>query len=183
MQKSDNIAYNCTFKLYNYTFMKNRSERIRLIKKIVSEGIISSQDELQLRLQEQGCEVTQATLSRDLKELRVIKVSDSEAGYIYRFSANGTADAKSKEETLHGNILADGVLSVEFSGNLGVVKTMPGYASGIALMIDRSNSKELLGTIAGDDTILLILREGVVQSEVIEALKTAIPNWAIKSEQ
>jgi transcriptional regulator of arginine metabolism len=175
MQKLDNIAYNCTFKLYNYTFMKSRSERIRLIKKIVSEEVISSQDELQIRLQEHGYDVTQATLSRDLKELHIIKVSDSEAGYIYRFSGNGASDQQSKEETLHGNIVANGVLGVEFSGNLGVVKTMPGYASGIALMIDKSNSKELLGTIAGDDTILLIIREGVGQSDVIQALKAAMP--------
>jgi transcriptional regulator of arginine metabolism len=179
MHKSNINAYNCTFKLYNYTFMKNRSERIRLIKKIVSEEVISNQDELQDRLQEHGCDVTQATLSRDLRELHVIKVSDSEAGYIYRFSGNGAVDPKSNEETLQGNILADGVVGVEFSGNLGVVKTLPGYASGVALMIDKTESSELLGTIAGDDTILLIMREGVGQSDVIQVLKKVIPKISI----
>lgn len=179
MHKSDKNAYNCTFKLHNYTFMKNRFERIRLIKKIVSEEVISNQDELQNRLLEHGCDVTQATLSRDLKELHVVKISNSDAGYIYRLPVNGSANPHVNEDTLQGNVLADGVLGIEFSGNLGVMKTMPGYASGVALMIDRTNSTELLGTIAGDDTILLIIREGVSQSDVIQVLKAALPKIGI----
>lgn len=155
--------------------MKNRSERIRIIKKIISEEVISNQDELQIRLLEQGCEVTQATLSRDLRSLNVIKVSDSDGGYIYKLSTNGSANQKVNEDLLHGNFLADGVLGIDFSGNLGVVKTMPGYASGVALMIDKTNDNELLGTIAGDDTILLIVREGISRTEVIELLKRAMP--------
>ena len=83
---------------------------------------------------------------------------------------------------MHGNFLADGVLGIDFSGNLGVVKTMPGYASGVALMIDRTNSNELLGTIAGDDTILLIVREGVGNDEVIEVLKKAMPKLGIQAK-
>ena len=159
--------------------MKNRSERIRIIKKIISEEVISNQDELQIRLQEYGCEVTQATLSRDLRSLRVTKVTDSDTGYIYRLPGNGEANPQINKELLKGNFLADGVLGIDFSGNLGVVKTMPGYASGIALMIDKTNSTELLGTIAGDDTILLIVREGVDHDQVIEVLKKAMPNLEI----
>ena len=159
--------------------MKNRSERIQLIKKIISEEVISNQDELQNRLLGQGCEVTQATLSRDLRSLNVIKVSDSDGAYIYKLSANGSSDQKVNEDLLNGNFLAGGILGVDFSGNLGVVKTMPGYASGVALMIDRTNSSELLGTIAGDDTILLIMREGINRTDVIELLRRAMPRVGI----
>ena len=175
MQVLDIISYFCTLKRNNYSLMKNRSERLQLIKKIISEEVVSNQDELQIRLQDHGCEVTQATLSRDLKTLHVVKVNDAEAGYIYRLSGNGSVNSQVNEDLLHGNFLADGVLGIEFSGNLGVVKTMPGYASGVALMIDKTNSRELLGTIAGDDTILIIMREGVGQNDVIQVLTSAMP--------
>ena len=156
--------------------MKDRSERIQLIKKIISEEVISNQDELQIRLQEHDCEITQATLSRDLKALHVTKVSNTDSGYVYQLPGKGDAKLSVNEDILHGNFLADGVLGIDFSGNLGVVKTMPGYASGVALMIDKSNVNELLGTIAGDDTILLIVREGIDRGNVIELLKRAMPN-------
>lgn len=179
MHKININGYNCTFKLHNYSFMRERSERIQLIKKIISEEVIRNQDELQIRLLDQDCDVTQATLSRDLKSLRVIKVSDSDAGYIYRLPEKAPVNTKENEDLLRGNFLADGVLGIDFSGNLGVVKTMPGYASGVALMIDKTNSKALLGTIAGDDTILLIMREGVGSNDVIDLLKTAMPKLGI----
>ncbi|MCX6228018.1 MAG: hypothetical protein NTV75_02360 [Bacteroidia bacterium] len=67
--------------------MKNRTQRMLLIKKIISEEVISSQDDLQIRLHELGCEVTQATLSRDLKAIHVTKVSDDLGGYVYRLSS------------------------------------------------------------------------------------------------
>jgi transcriptional regulator of arginine metabolism len=175
MQKFGIYAYFWAFKLNNYSFMKNRSERIRLIKKLISQEAIGNQDDLQNRLQEQGCEVTQATLSRDLKSLHVIKVSDNDGAYIYRVVENGSAGQKANEDLLQGNFLADGVLDIDFSANLGVVKTLPGYASGVALMIDKTNTSELLGTIAGDDTILLIVREGISRDVVIELLKKAMP--------
>lgn len=155
--------------------MKDRSERIQLIKKIISEEVISNQDELQIRLQEHDCEITQATLSRDLKALHVTKVNDADSGYIYKLPGNGDAKSPVNGELFQGSFLAGGVLGIDFSGNLSVVKTMPGYASGVALMIDKTNSNELLGTIAGDDTILLIMREGIGRDDVTELLKRAIP--------
>jgi transcriptional regulator of arginine metabolism len=180
MHKIDINGYYCTFKWNNYSLMMSRSERIQLIKRIISEEVISNQDELQIRLLEHGCDVTQATLSRDLKSLRVIKVNDSDAGYIYRHSGNDSEDLEINDNLLRGNFLADSVLGIEFSGNLGVVKTLPGYASGVALMIDKMNAKELLGTIAGDDTILLIMREGVGRNDIIPVLIAAMPKLEYK---
>ena len=153
----------------------DRSQRIQMIKKIISEEVISSQDDLQIRLQELGCDVTQATLSRDLKSVQVMKVSDAKSGYIYRLAGNGSVNQERNTETSRLDFLADGVVGIDFSGNLGVIKTMPGYANSVAIMIDKANPTEILGTVAGDDTILLIIREGVGRNDLIQALKNIMP--------
>ena len=69
-----------------------------------------------------------------------------------------------------------GFLSINFSGNLGVIKTRPGYASSIAYNIDNNHINEILGTIAGDDTIFIVIKQGVTKDEVIEALSEVVPN-------
>ncbi len=156
--------------------MKNKVERFELIKKIISSEVISNQDDLQSRLLSMGLEVTQATLSRDLKSLQVIKVSDSKVGYAYRLPSyemlhpemNGANPSRL-------NFLADGVLGIEFSGNLGVIKTLPGFAPSTALAIDESGCSEILGTIAGDDTILVVMRDGVGRNDVVRALVAIMP--------
>jgi transcriptional regulator of arginine metabolism len=155
--------------------MRSRAERIKLIRKIISEEVVSNQDELQLRLKEEDCEVTQATLSRDLRFMKVVKVSDSEIGYIYRLSDKGAIKDTVKDEQTGSNYQVNNILGIDFSGNLGVLKTLPGNASSVAILIDKANTKEILGTIAGDDTVLLIMREGVKSDEVMEILKSIIP--------
>jgi len=123
-----------------------------------------------------GMEVTQATLSRDLKSLQVIKVSDAKVGYAYRLSSSDLLHSSQGEaNSSRLNFLADGVLGIEFSGNLGVIKTLPGFAPSTALAIDESGCVEILGTIAGDDTILVVLRDGVGRNDVIRALVTIMP--------
>ena len=155
--------------------MKNRSQRIQLIRTIISEEVISSQDELQIRLEERGCEVTQATLSRDLKSMHVIKASDEKKGYVYRLSGNDLTSGQIASAVLQRDFMADGVVGIEFSANLGVIKTLPGYANSVAILIDKVNPYEVLGTVAGDDTILLIMREGIGRSDVIQVLKSIMP--------
>ena len=156
--------------------MKNREERFELIKKIISGEVISNQDDLQMRLNSMGMEVTQATLSRDLKSLQVIKVSDAKSGYAYRLPSYEMLHPEEREAgTTRQNYLADGVLGIEFSGNLGVMKTLPGFASSTALAIDESGCREILGTIAGDDTILVVMRDGVGRNDVIRALVAIMP--------
>lgn len=156
--------------------MKNKVERLELIKKIISSEVVSNQDDLQLKLLSLGLEVTQATLSRDLKSLQVIKVSDAKAGYAYRLPGNDLLPASQSEGSPQRlNFLADGVLGIEFSGNLGVIKTLPGFAPSTALAIDESGRSEIIGTIAGDDTILLVLRDGIGRNDVIKALVGIMP--------
>lgn len=161
--------------------MKNRNERIELIKRILSNEVVSNQDDLQLKLLALGMDVTQATLSRDLKSLQVIKVSDAQTGYVYRLPSYEILHPQEKNATpTKENFLAEGVLGIEFSGNLGVIRTLPGFAAGTALAIDESGCREIIGTIAGDDTILVVLRDGVGRNDVIRALVSVMPRLESK---
>jgi transcriptional regulator of arginine metabolism len=131
--------------------------------------MISSQEELITRLRECGVEITQSTLSRDLKFMNVAKVPHKSKGYIYVLP-----NAAHHEINVSSNI-SDNITSLTFSGNLGVLKTKSGYASAISVPIDNLDCPAILGTIAGDNTILLILKEDARRSQVIEALQKIFP--------
>ncbi|MCL1821695.1 MAG: ArgR family transcriptional regulator [Prolixibacteraceae bacterium] len=154
--------------------MKNKLERHTTIRQLISSGGVHSQEKLLEGLRSRGFELTQATLSRDLKLLRVGKIADGADGYTYVLpdAIAGLVAPKSAEQI---KFLSDGFRGISFSGNLAVVKTAPGYASSIAAVIDNASLWEILGTIAGDDTILLILRESVAHQEIIAVLKKIIP--------
>ncbi|MBN1949577.1 MAG: ArgR family transcriptional regulator [Bacteroidales bacterium] len=150
--------------------MGNRTERLLAIKNLITNNKISSQEELLLLLEKMGLHFTQATLSRDLKFLKVNKIADPEKGYIYELP------------DMHGGInevaehyAAQGFTSIQFAHHLGVIKTMPGYAPGIAALIDTANPFEIVGTIAGDDTILIIPHNNVSERDVLSALVLIIP--------
>lgn len=132
---------------------------------------VSSQEELLNILEEKGLNYTQATLSRDLKFLKVNKIADSEKGYIYELPEQHNSVGVEYAESY----AAKGFVSIQFSNNLGIIKTLPGYASSIASLIDRSNPFEIVGTIAGDDTILIVPHENVNEKDVINALILIIP--------
>jgi len=149
----------------------NKKERQRIIRQIISGNHIDCQETLLKLLFEKGVEVTQATLSRDIKELQIIKVANFEGNYVYKLSTNHLPLSNRGNE-----LISFGFLGIEFSGNLGVVKTRPGYAMGIAAEIDHKITDEILGTVAGDDTILLIIREKVTQNEVLKALSKLTGN-------
>ena len=153
--------------------MKNRTKRQLAIKQVILNGKISSQDELLHIMKDQGFELTQATLSRDLKILKVAKISDQALGYIYVIPDG--ANIESLRENSRINFLADGFRDLQFSGNLAVMKTLPGYASSLAVVIDSAAPFEIIGTIAGDDTILIIMREGITHSDLINSLTLVMP--------
>jgi transcriptional regulator of arginine metabolism len=153
--------------------MKNRVQRQLEIRRIIAKGNVHSQEELLAALKIKGFDLTQATLSRDLKFLQVAKVPHPINGYIYIIPDDGqevTKPMRSKD-----NFLAEGFKGLDFSGNLAVMKTLPGYASTIAAVIDSARQWEILGTIAGDDTILIIRREGTTNTDLINALVSIIP--------
>lgn len=149
--------------------MNQKTQRLSVIRKIIRSEYISSQEELIARLQECGVQVTQSTLSRDLKFMHVAKVPHKEKGYIYVLP-----------NTSHGDLAAsanisDNIVDIAFSGNMCVITTKPGYASAISVPIDSRGISEVLGTIAGDNTILLILRENFDMEELMEQLCLLFP--------
>lgn len=153
--------------------MKNKVQRQLEIRKIIQSGVVHSQDELLAALKKKGFDLTQATLSRDLKVLQVGKVPHPVKGYVYTVPENG--QSISSAEQIRVNYLADGFKGLQFSGNLAVLRTLPGYASSIAAVIDQSNAWEIIGTVAGDDTILIIQREGISKNDLLEALIKIMP--------
>lgn len=154
--------------------MKKRVERQLEIRKIILKGGVHSQEELLKQLKQKGFNLTQATLSRDLKVLQVAKVPHPARGYIYSIAGEGK-EAQTAEQ-LRVNYLVDGFRDLRFSGSLAVLRTLPGYASSFAAVIDRADSWEILGTVAGDDTILIIQREGISKADLINALINIMPN-------
>lgn len=155
--------------------MKNKVQRQREIRKIIQRGNVHSQDELLGELKRRGFNLTQATLSRDLKVLRLAKVPHPVKGYVYTIPDNGQMEQTSSEHVNRINYLADGFKDIQFSGNLAVLRTLPGYASSIAAVIDATNPWEIIGTVAGDDTILIIQREGISKNDLTEALIKILP--------
>lgn len=151
--------------------MGNRTERLLAIKEIVSNNKISSQEELLSLLESRGLNYTQATLSRDLKFLKVNKISDPEKGYIYEMPDQHQIYSNEVAESY----AAQGFVSIQFAHHLGVIKTLPGYAPSIASLIDRSSPFEIIGTIAGDDTILIVPHDNVSDKDVINALVLIVP--------
>lgn len=148
-----------------------KRNRHKAIKEIILANEIISQDMLLNLLIERGFDVTQATLSRDIKELKLIKAPTISGAYAYQFS--DTIKSVEEDKT---PISAFGFSNIEFSGNLAVIKTRPGYAMAIAGEIDSKASRTILGTVAGDDTILLIPKEGISRQEVIDSLALFISN-------
>ncbi len=153
---------------------KRRSSIIRLIE----TNNISNQEELLDLLKNENFDTTQPTLSRDLKALKVVKQAGTDGRYIYALpDINIEEDEKEKEQN---KIPLSEILSVDFSGNLAVLKTRPGFANGLASIIDSFELHEIIGTIAGDDTILLICREDISNDDLLTALDNIIPD--IKSK-
>lgn len=153
--------------------MKNRVSRQLAIKQIISSSEVKSQEELLVKLHEQGYDLTQATLSRDLKTLKVARVPAQGQGYKYVVPEGINNEVRASGTEV--NFLADGFRDLNFSGNLAVMRTRPGYASSIAAVLDNANPYEILGSIAGDDTILLIMREGVTPRDLKNSLVLIMP--------
>jgi transcriptional regulator of arginine metabolism len=150
--------------------MKNRIDRHKAIREMLESRQIASQHELLEGLQSMGLEVTQATLSRDLLAMRVMRIPDPDKGYLYALPG-GTATPIAFADTspLHG------CRSLAFSGNLAVLKSLPSFAPSIGLLIDNINMPEIVGTVAGDDTLLIILTEKTSHQRFRQALLERLP--------
>lgn len=156
--------------------MKVKNSRLEALRLIISSQQLGSQDELLAALQKEGFKLTQATLSRDLKQLKVAKAASMSGNYIYVLPNETMYKRVSTPNSIREMMTVPGFVSISYSGNMGVIKTRPGYASSIAWNIDNSDIPEIIGTIAGDDTIFIVIKEGVRHHEVTRALDDIIPN-------
>ena len=153
--------------------MKDRNQRLRAIKKVIRGNRVNSQDMLLTLLQKEGFTVTQATLSRDLKLLKVGKVSEGVDGYYYTLPSE---EERRESERSYIQDFQRGYVSIDFSANLGVVRTLAGHANSVALALDCMNLDDIIGTVAGDDTVLIVLREGIPASHNLTQLMEKIPD-------
>jgi len=162
--------------LYKYTNMKVKNSRLEALRLIISSQQLGSQDELLAALQKEGFKLTQATLSRDLKQLKVAKAASMSGNYVYVLPNETMYKRVSTPNSIREMMKVPGFVSINYSGNMGVIKTRPGYASSIAWNIDNSDIPEIIGTIAGDDTIFIVIKEGVRHQDVTDALSDVVPN-------
>ncbi len=148
-----------------------KTKRLPLIEKIITGENISSQELLLKRLRAKGISCTQATLSRDLRQLGAGRIADGKGGYRY-----AVIDNKGGPVAMPGNIqLLPVIRDIVDARGLIVIRTLPGNASNTAFYIDNSSRYEIAGTIAGDDTILIIPREGTTNSQVHTCLEIILP--------
>lgn len=155
--------------------MKERLERLKVIRNLIKTHRIDSQDTLLQLLVEEGYTVTQATLSRDLKYLKVGKVADGHSGYYYTIPSD--EERKESERHLVQDFLR-GYVSVDWNESLVVVRTFSGHSDSVALAIDNMDLDEVLGTISGRDNVVFIaLKQGVKGEDFVKALKEKIPDF------
>jgi transcriptional regulator of arginine metabolism len=148
----------------------NKETRLNAIRNIITNHKIRSQEELLTRLTDLGYELTQATLSRDLKQLKVGRIPSKE-GFSYVISE----DIINTNNSEKFSPIAYGFLAIEFSGNIVVIKTLPAYSHTIADAIDKAEMNEVLGTVAGNDTVFAVVREGLNPDQIKKAFVKAIP--------
>jgi len=132
-----------------------KAYRQSIIRQLVDRESITSQEQLRTRLLDRSIDVTQATLSRDIRELGLIKRTADGA---YRSAATAAGSNPVEAETALADVTAELLRHQEVIGNMIVLRTDPGQAQSLAIAIDRAQVQEIAGTIAGDDTILVICR-------------------------
>lgn len=146
--------------------MKKRRQKI--ITEIIEKYEIGTQEELIERLKDFGYSVTQTTVSRDIKELKLVKVLSSHGGYKYILPTARSGDDRS----VMNSAIADAVTGVEAAQNLIVIKTLPGMANAVAVCVEAFREVHVVGTVAGDDTVLLVMKDSAVANSMENKLKT-----------
>lgn len=142
---------------------KRHSKIIELIK----EYDVETQEELTQMLKETGFDVTQATISRDIRELKLTKVATSDGKQKYQVYFQG--DTNLSEKFIR--VFKEGVLSIDYAQNIIVVKTLAGMAMGVAMALETMNNDEIIGTIAGDNTIFCVTKTEEKAIKLVEKLK------------
>ncbi|TVQ36974.1 MAG: ArgR family transcriptional regulator [Spirochaetaceae bacterium] len=154
--------------------MKERPLRLQTIKKIVRANRITSQEQLLGHLTREGFHVTQATLSRDLKLLKVGKIAEGPTGYAYTLPSE---EERRESERSYVQDFLRGYVSIEVSGTTAVVRTLTGHADSVGFALDNLSIPEILGTVAGNDTVIAVLRDGTTRNALLRTLKEKAPNF------
>jgi transcriptional regulator of arginine metabolism len=147
-----------------------KAHRQSIVRELVERESITSQEQLRMRLRDRGVDATQATLSRDIRELGLVKRPSDGA---YRSPGNLTIGDSATAEVALSRAAAEHLRSLEVVGHLIVLKTDSGQAQTLAVAIDRARVAEIVGTIAGDDTILVICR----LSDAASAVAARFAEW------
>lgn len=147
-----------------------KSDRHEKILSIISEHTVETQDELLKRLREGGFKATQATISRDIKELRIVKTLGSDGKYRYVAASESGADMR----TNFSQLFTSSVISVDHAQNIVVIKTLSGMANAVCASLDSTDNTVVVGTIAGDDTIFIACRTNENAAGFCETLRQLI---------
>jgi len=148
-----------------------KSRRHFAIRDILGSERISTQEELCEELKRRGYDITQATVSRDIKELSLLKIPD-EKGYHYAWP--DTRSPKSSSTRIK-RVFQESVVRFDYSENIVVIKTIPGAAQSIASLIDSLENAHILGTVAGDDTIFIVVKPIAAVEEVLRVFRVLLP--------
>ncbi len=149
---------------------RNRQE---VIKSIISANNVETQEELLNLLIKEGFNTTQATISRDIKELNLKKVTYDGGRKKYSIS-NNSPDTDVKDDASYSQVLKNSIVSMEHSENIIVIKTVSGMAMAVGASVDRLKIDEIMGCIAGDDTLFLAIRDKNMAEKVIGEIKDVI---------
>ena len=147
-----------------------KTRRHAKILELIQEKNIDTQEELLKWLRESGYDVTQATVSRDIKELRLVKTLGADGKYRYSTGKNESSDISSKFHLL----FSDSVLSVDFAGNMVVIRCMVGMAQAVCAAMDSMHWEGVVGTLAGDDTIFVVTRSENSSIDLVTGLKKLV---------
>ena len=147
-----------------------KKERHIKIKELIEQYEIDTQEELADRLNSSGFSVTQATVSRDIRELRLTKIPKAGGGFKYSLIVESSHYLSDK----YLRVLKDGFVSIEDAQNILVIKTVSGMAMAVAAAIDSMKFKEIVGSIAGDDTIMMVLKDNEDAKKVCREIKKTI---------
>ncbi|XEC92838.1 transcriptional regulator ArgR [Paenibacillus tarimensis] len=140
------------------------------IRELISSQVIETQDDLVEALRDSGLLVTQATVSRDIKELQLIKVQTEDGRYKYALPTEQRYNPVHKLK----RALLDHFVHIDYTDNLVVMKCLPGTANTIGALIDNMEWSEIMGSICGDDTILMICRSKEQSGDIIERLDSLL---------
>lgn len=153
--------------------MKNQNDRLETVKELIATQPFGNQEELLQALKRKGFVVTQGTLSRDLKRLKATKTVTAQGRYVFVLPANDAYRRIRMSQSVGSVLTARGFESIHFSGNTAVIHTKAGCAASIACAIDDAHIPDILGTVAGWNTVIMVVKEGRTAVEITDALRAA----------